>query len=54
MHPAGPVATSGGGPGGGAALARLSPDTAIVVVAAWLVGALLVTALFTERAEISG
>ncbi len=49
------VATSGGGgPGGGAQLARLEPNTALVVVAAWLIGALVVTALFTERAEISG
>ncbi len=54
------VATSGsfggggGGGGGGASLARLEPNTALVVVAAWLIGALLVTALFTERAEISG
>jgi ABC-type transport system involved in multi-copper enzyme maturation permease subunit len=50
------VATSDsfGGGGGGAALARLSPDTALIVVAAWLIGALAVTAIFTERAEISG
>lgn len=50
------VATSGqfGGGGGGPAPVRLDPDTALVVVAAWLIGALLVTALFTERAEISG
>ena len=52
------VATSGGfcggGGGGGAVLARLDPNTALLVVAAWLIGALLVTALFTERAEISG
>jgi Mn2+/Fe2+ NRAMP family transporter len=40
--------------GGGAAPVRLDPDVAIVVVAAWLIGALIVTALFTERAEISG
>lgn len=50
------VATSSqfGGGEGGAAVARLDPDTAILVVAAWLIGALIVTALFTERAEISG
>jgi ABC-2 type transport system permease protein len=48
------VATTGaGGPGGGA-VARLEPNVALVVVVAWLVGALLVTTLFTERAEISG
>ena len=44
---------SGGAPGG-AATARLDPNTAVVVVLIWLVGSLLVTALFTERAEISG
>jgi ABC-2 type transport system permease protein len=52
------VATSGsfggGGDGGGPGLVRLDPNTALLVVAAWLVGALLVTALFTERAEVSG
>jgi ABC-2 type transport system permease protein len=50
------VATSGGGGfgGGGATLPRLEPDVAMVVVGAWLVGALVVSALFTERAEISG
>jgi ABC-2 type transport system permease protein len=50
------VATGGGGGfgGGGATLPRLEPDVAMVVVAAWLVGALAVSALFTERAEISG
>ena len=37
-----------------AALARLDPNAALVVVAVWLVGALLVTAVFTERAEIAG
>ncbi|MBI3744958.1 MAG: hypothetical protein HY264_00230 [Chloroflexi bacterium] len=48
------VATSGtGGPGGGA-IARLEPNVALLVVVAWLMGALLVTAIFTERAEISG
>ena len=50
------VATSSGGGfgGGGATLPRLEPNTALVVVAAWLVGALVVSALFTERAEIAG
>jgi ABC-2 type transport system permease protein len=50
------VATGGGGGfgGGGATLPRLEPDVAMVVVGAWLVGALVVSALFTERAEISG
>jgi hypothetical protein len=51
------VATTGGGGGfggGGATLPQLEPNTAILVVTAWLVGALVVSALFTERAEISG
>ncbi len=46
------VATTGSGNGNPAA--RLEPDVALVVVTVWLVLALLVTALFTERAEISG
>jgi hypothetical protein len=52
------VAVSGGGGFGGgngnAELARLDPDSALLVVGLWLVAALLVTSLFTERAEISG
>jgi len=32
----------------------LDPNTALVVVAAWLVGALVVSAIVTERAEIGG
>ena len=51
------VATSssfGGGGGGGAAVARLDPNTALLVVLAWLIGGLVVVALYTERAEISG
>lgn len=44
----------GGGGNGGPVVASLEPNIALVVVAAWLVGALVVTALFTERAEISG
>jgi ABC-2 type transport system permease protein len=47
------VATSGT-VGGGGAIVRLEPNTALVVVAAWLIGALIVVAVFTERAEISG
>ncbi len=48
------VSDSSLGGGGAAQAARLEPNTALVVVAAWLIGALIVTALFTERAEISG
>ena len=45
----------GGGNGGGGAVGQaLEPDTALLLVAVWLVGALLVTVLFTERAEITG
>jgi ABC-2 type transport system permease protein len=44
---------SGGG-GGGPVGASLPPDQALLVVIAWLVGALVVSTLFTERAEISG
>jgi hypothetical protein len=43
----------GGGDGGGG-LAALAPDTALVLVGVWLAGSLLVTVLFTERAEITG
>jgi len=39
---------------GGQSLARLDPNTALVVVGAWLIASLAVTAIFTERAEISG
>jgi ABC-2 type transport system permease protein len=45
----------GGGGGGAGALAQaLEPDVALALVGVWLVGALLVTILFTERAEITG
>jgi hypothetical protein len=47
------TATSGGF-GGGARIAAVDANTAIVLVVVWLVGALAVAALFTERAEISG
>ena len=40
--------------GGGQAPTRLDPNTALVVVLIWLIGSLVVTAVFTERAEISG
>ncbi len=53
------VETSGsfggsGGGNGGPGLSQLEPNTALIVVLAWLVGALALTAIFTERAEISG
>ncbi len=45
---------TGGGFGGGAQIASLDANTALVLVAVWLVGSLAVAALFTERAEING
>ena len=44
----------GGGGGGGGLTQALEPDVALVVVGVWLLGALLVSILFTERAEITG
>jgi ABC-2 type transport system permease protein len=45
----------GGGGGGAAAVAQaLDPDFALLLVGAWLLGALLITIMFTERAEITG
>jgi ABC-2 type transport system permease protein len=46
----------GGGGGGGAPAATtpLSADLALLLVAAWLLGSLVVAAGFTERAEITG
>jgi hypothetical protein len=44
----------GGGGGGGGLASALEPDTALLLVAAWLVGSLVVAVLFTERAEITG
>jgi hypothetical protein len=40
--------------GGSSSPAELDPNTAILVVLAWLVGSLVVASLWTERAEISG
>ena len=45
--------TNGGGFNGGG-VARLQPDVALLVVVAWLVGALVVSSLVTERADIGG
>jgi ABC-type transport system involved in multi-copper enzyme maturation permease subunit len=47
-------APGGGFGGGGEVTAALAPDTALALVAVWLIGALLVTVAFTERAEITG
>jgi ABC-2 type transport system permease protein len=49
-----PDDTFGGGGGAAALATRLEPNDALLVVLAWLIGSLIVTALFTERAEISG
>jgi ABC-2 type transport system permease protein len=49
------IATNSAATGGAAqSLARVDPNTALVVVGIWLVASLTITALFTERAEISG
>ncbi len=53
MDAGGDVVVSGNG-GGGPVSPRLDGDVAILVVAAWLIGALVVSSLWTERAEISG
>lgn len=46
---------AGGGFGGGAdAPPTLTPDTALLLLGAWLLGSLAVAAGFTERAEITG
>ncbi|HET9755117.1 MAG TPA: hypothetical protein VFP66_01340 [Candidatus Limnocylindrales bacterium] len=44
----------GGGGGGEPAIGALSQETAFLLVVVWLVGALLVAALVTDRAEITG
>ncbi len=43
-----------GGGGGGQIIRTLDADTALIVVAVWLVAAIVVAVLATERAEISG
>jgi ABC-2 type transport system permease protein len=45
---------SDGGFGGGGVVEAVLADTALLLVGVWLVGSLLVTVLFTERAEITG
>ena len=47
-------APAGGGFGGGRTVAALDANTALLLVVVWLVGALIVAAVYTERAEISG
>lgn len=46
--------TGGGFGGGGQQLAQLEPNLAFGLVIVWLVGALALAAIFTERAEITG
>jgi ABC-2 type transport system permease protein len=46
--------SSSGFGGGPAAAASLPAEQALAMVAIWLVGSLLVTALYSDRAEISG
>ena len=48
--------TSGAGfrDGGGFQVVALDPNAAMLMVVVWLIGALAVAAVFTERAEISG
>jgi len=45
---------TGGSIGGSGLTQALAPDTALLLVAAWLVGSLVVAVGFTERAEITG
>lgn len=46
------AATAGGE--GGPAISLLPADTALALVAVWLIGSLLVTIIYAERAEITG
>ena len=48
------TAESTGGGFGGSNAASLPPDTALLVAIAWLIGAIVVASVFTERAEITG
>ena len=47
-------ASTGTTPGGGAGAPTLDPNAALIAVIAWMIGALVVASLFTERAEIGG
>jgi hypothetical protein len=48
------TASAGLSNGGGQAARALDPNTALLVVVAWLLGSLVVASLVTERAEIGG
>lgn len=48
------IAAPPGGGGGQGPQVALEPNVALLVVAAWLVGTLIIAVLFTERAEIAG
>ena len=47
-------AAAGGAATRGAGTGALTPEEALLVVAAWLIGALLLSCLFTDRSEIPG
>ena len=47
-------AVVGAPPGNGSTVPVLEPNVALVVVLVWLIGALVVSALFTERADVGG
>jgi hypothetical protein len=51
---AGSAIGGGGGFGGGQQLARVDPELAVVLLAVWLIGSLIVAAGFSERVEITG
>lgn len=50
----GSLGGNGGNGGQGIGTPPLDPNTALIVVAAWLIGALVLSSLWTERAEIGG
>ena len=47
-------AQGGFGGGSGGVTQALDADTALLLVAAWLLGSMIMTVVFTERAEITG